>query len=100
VLRHIIHTGIYRQGAIANIIQSIGRGQQEDLAAMNKLNPNSNDYWEDKRADMSKIKIPVYILGSYSTSLHTLGAVRGFEEISHQEKWYDSSIIGHKLPSD
>ncbi|KUJ10501.1 alpha/beta-hydrolase [Mollisia scopiformis] len=64
-----------------------GRGQQEDITAMNKLNPNSSEYWEDKRADMSKINVPAYILGSFSTSIHTLGSIRGFEEIPHLEKW-------------
>jgi hypothetical protein len=47
----------------------------------------SNEYWEDKRARLDKIEVPTYILGSYSTGLHTLGAVRAFEEIKHNQKW-------------
>ncbi|KXJ86383.1 Alpha/Beta hydrolase protein [Microdochium bolleyi] len=64
-----------------------GKEQQEDLIAMFKRYPKMNAYWKDKRADMSKIKVPAYIGGSYSTNIHTLGAFRGFEEIPHDKKW-------------
>lgn len=50
--------------------------------------PLQNAYWADKRADMSKINIPAYVLASYSTALHTVGSFRGFEEIPHNNKWY------------
>lgn len=49
--------------------------------------PLQNAYWADKRADMSKINIPAYVLASYSTGLHTVGSFRGFEEIQHDNKW-------------
>jgi predicted acyl esterase len=49
--------------------------------------PMMNEYWEDKRARMDRIKVPAYILASFSTILHTVGSFRGFEEINHDEKW-------------
>jgi predicted acyl esterase len=66
----------------------LGRQRQEDVAAMFAQDPNRNAYWDDKRADFSNIRVPAYILGSYSTNLHTLGAFRAFEEITHDKKWY------------
>lgn len=45
-------------------------------------------YWDDKRARMDRIEVPAYILGSYSTMIHTIGSFRGFEEIPHQNKWF------------
>jgi hypothetical protein len=45
-------------------------------------------YWKTKRVDFSKIKIPSYILGSYSSALHTVGAVRAFREIDTDKKWF------------
>jgi predicted acyl esterase len=57
---------------------------------MFKRHPDRDPYWDDKRADFSKIKVPAYILGSYSTNLHTLGALRAYDEIPHKQKWYFS----------
>jgi len=42
--------------------------------------PGWNEYWEDKRADFSKLKVPCYNLASYSTNLHTDGSLRCFME--------------------
>ncbi|KAH7112016.1 Alpha/Beta hydrolase protein [Dactylonectria macrodidyma] len=64
-----------------------GRQQQEDCRAMVQSLTKFNDYWEDKRADMTKIGVPVYIGASYSTDLHTIGSLRAFEEIPHDKKW-------------
>ena len=60
----------------------------EDPVAMLKQYPLMNDYWNDKRADLSRIEVPAFILASYSTFLHLTGSLRGFEEIPHKEKWY------------
>lgn len=62
---------------------------------MFKRHPDRNPYWDDKRVDFSKIKIPAYILGSYSTNLHTLGAFRAYDEILHKQKWYN---LQHNVP--
>ncbi|KAJ4350602.1 hypothetical protein N0V95_004606 [Ascochyta clinopodiicola] len=70
---------------IASILP--GRNQQEDWPAMIESTLTTNDYFEDKRVDFSKIKVPAYIGGSYSSELHTLGSLRAFEEIPHQNKW-------------
>lgn len=59
----------------------------EDPVAMLKKFPLMNDYWKDKRADISRIKMPAYILASYSTFLHLPGSLRGFEDMSHDDKW-------------
>lgn len=48
--------------------------------------PPWNEYWEDKRAKFDKIKVPTYILASYSSGLHTEGSLRAYEEIS-APKW-------------
>ncbi|KAF7572534.1 hypothetical protein PtrM4_074390 [Pyrenophora tritici-repentis] len=46
-----------------------------------------NEYWQDKRADISSIRCPAYVLASISTGLHTVGSLRGFEDIPHDKKW-------------
>jgi uncharacterized protein len=55
--------------------------------------PVWNAYWEDKRVQMDKIKIPAYVLASYSTGLHTEGSLRGFEEIQGP-KWCVPTLPG------
>ena len=65
----------------------IGPGHVEDIPAMMGPEPVINEYWQDKRADFSKIKVPAYILASYSTGLHTEGSLRCFEEMA-QPAWY------------
>lgn len=65
----------------------VGRGEQEDNLAMLLKYPNCREYWDDKRARMDRIQVPAYILGSFSTMLHTIGSFRAFEEIAHQKKW-------------
>jgi predicted acyl esterase len=55
---------------------------------MFKRYPYRDPYWDDKRADFSKIKVASYILGSYSTNLHTFGAFRACNEIPHEQRWY------------
>lgn len=72
--------------------RSLGRQQQEDVAAMAKSTTTTNDYLEDKRADFSKVKIPAYIGASYSTDIHTIGSLRAFEEIPHPNKWYATAL--------
>ncbi|ORY01678.1 Alpha/Beta hydrolase protein [Clohesyomyces aquaticus] len=62
-------------------------GGIEDLAEMYRRSPTANAYWSDKRADMTKIEIPVFISGSDFSSIHTMGSVRGWLEVPHDKKW-------------
>ncbi|KAI4944778.1 hypothetical protein J4E91_008465 [Alternaria rosae] len=65
----------------------MGRNMVEDFGAMAKMDPVPREYVDDKRVDMKKIKIPAYIGASYSSTLHTIGSLRAFEEIQHPDKW-------------
>jgi predicted acyl esterase len=49
--------------------------------------PHMNAYWEDKNPDLSKIDVPMYVLMSYSTGLHTEGSFRGWKYASSKDKW-------------
>ncbi|KEF51222.1 uncharacterized protein A1O9_12725 [Exophiala aquamarina CBS 119918] len=64
-----------------------GNSKTEDVASMLKLYPFMNGYWLDKRAKIEEIRTPAYVLASMSTCLHTVGSLRGFEEIPHEKKW-------------
>ncbi|KAJ5564295.1 hypothetical protein N7513_000537 [Penicillium frequentans] len=81
------------EGAADLVRESLFRGGIPNIdflsAIRNTLRESdtTNEYWEEKRAKLDKIQVPTYILGSYSTGLHTLGAIRAFEEIKHNQKW-------------
>ncbi|KAI9259495.1 Alpha/Beta hydrolase protein [Phascolomyces articulosus] len=68
-------------------VYSIGRRMAEDVPAMLEKYPLWNEYWEDKRAKLENITIPTYILGSYSSQLHTAGSFRAFQQIKTDKKW-------------
>ncbi|KAG2419537.1 hypothetical protein HFD88_004333 [Aspergillus terreus] len=88
VREDLFRGGIWSLGFMSAIQSTLrGRNNQEDVVATFAKSETSNEYWEDKRARLDKIEVPTYILGSYSTGLHTLGAVRAFEEIKHNQKW-------------
>ncbi|KAJ5655350.1 hypothetical protein N7507_007300 [Penicillium longicatenatum] len=64
-----------------------GDNYQEDVIAMIDRYPLMNDYWEDKRAKAHLIKAPAYVPASMSSALHTIGSLRSFEDIPHEQKW-------------
>ncbi|KAL4951289.1 Alpha/Beta hydrolase protein [Aspergillus filifer] len=73
------------------ITNEIVRGEAssgiEDMEEMYRRSPVSSPFWEDKRADLKKVKCPVYIRGSDVSSIHTMGSVRGWLEVPHDQKW-------------
>lgn len=64
-----------------------GTRDREDVVSMIKKYPLMNEYWEDKNPKLQNIKIPMYVLASYSTGLHTEGSIRGWKYSSSTEKW-------------
>jgi len=64
-----------------------GRGRQEDVPTLAYEHEFHDEFWATKLVDFSKIVVPSYILGSYSTSLHTMGAIRAFNETNTDKKW-------------
>ncbi len=64
-----------------------GNNYIDDIASMAEKYPFMNSYWENKRAVLKNIKIPAYIVASYTNFLHTRGTFRGYREIASTEKW-------------
>ncbi|KAI9689588.1 MAG: hypothetical protein M1822_010240 [Bathelium mastoideum] len=81
--------GVFSMSNFDLITEKIIKGNSgvEDFAEMYRRSPVANQYWNDKRADMTKIKCPAFITGSDISSIHTMGAVRGYMEIPHDRKW-------------
>ncbi|KAK8109727.1 hypothetical protein PG999_007864 [Apiospora kogelbergensis] len=64
-----------------------GHNGMESFQEMWKQHPLSNDWWEDKRPDMKKINIPTYITGTWTNTMHGMGAIRGWLEVDSPDKW-------------
>ncbi|KAJ5810428.1 uncharacterized protein N7503_002646 [Penicillium pulvis] len=73
------------------IAKAIVRGPEssglEDFEEMYRRSPVSSAFWEDKRADISRVQCPVFIRGSDVSSIHTMGSIRGYLEVPHDKKW-------------
>lgn len=64
-----------------------GNNYVDDMPSMAEKYPFMNDYWEDKRAVLKDIRIPAYIVASYTNPIHTHGTFRAYREIASGEKW-------------
>ncbi|ETS85194.1 hypothetical protein PFICI_03219 [Pestalotiopsis fici W106-1] len=64
-----------------------GKNKREDVVSMIEKYPLMNAYWEDKKPKLENIKIPMYVLASYSTGLHTEGSIRGWKYANSKDKW-------------
>ncbi|KAF5568701.1 cocaine esterase [Fusarium phyllophilum] len=60
----------------------------ENVVAMLEKHPLYDDYWEAKRIPVKNIdNIPVYVVASYSSMLHTYGSFQTFRQAKTEKKW-------------
>jgi predicted acyl esterase len=87
--RDVMVRGGIPQVAFGNWMQGslVGRNKMEDTAAQCFSHPFFDEYWQTKRIPLEHIRIPMYILGSYSSFIHTHGSLRTFRECGSADKW-------------
>jgi hypothetical protein len=62
----------------------------EDLWAETAEHPFFDDFWASKAAHLEKIRVPAYVVASWSDhGLHTRGTLEGFRLISSTDKWLE-----------
>lgn len=49
--------------------------------------PTMNNYWRDRIADFSKIKIPAYVGAGFQHPMHLRGTVEAYRKIRTRNKW-------------
>ena len=64
-----------------------GPGLIQDPAEDMRTHPLFDAYWDDLKAKVEKIRIPVYATGSYMHSLHLRGATHSFMNVRSRSKW-------------
>ncbi|KAH9240217.1 hypothetical protein K456DRAFT_1824253 [Colletotrichum gloeosporioides 23] len=64
-----------------------GRSGLESFREMYKERPLANAWWNDKRPDMKRINVPTYITGTWTNTMHGMGAIRAWMEVESEDKW-------------
>jgi predicted acyl esterase len=67
------------------------RTEVEDLEAETREHPFFDDFWAGKASQLERIKVPAYVVASWSDQgLHTRGTFEGFRRISSEHKWLEA----------
>ncbi|KAI0153592.1 Alpha/Beta hydrolase protein [Pestalotiopsis sp. NC0098] len=64
-----------------------GRNGMESFREKFAQQPLADAWWNDKRPDMKKIKVPTYITGTWTNTMHGMGAIRGWLDVDNPNKW-------------
>jgi putative CocE/NonD family hydrolase len=64
-----------------------GKNRVEDIPAMIRKYPFMNGYWEDKIPRFDDIRVPAYVVASWTSPVHTHGTLEAFAKIASGEKW-------------
>ncbi|KAL2846680.1 hydrolase CocE/NonD family protein [Aspergillus pseudoustus] len=64
-----------------------GNNLIEDVGRMSRQYPMWNEYYEQRRARLDRITVPIYATASWTNFLHTRGTFRGFIESGSKDKW-------------
>ncbi|BEU88348.1 CocE/NonD family hydrolase [Selenomonas sp. TAMA-11512] len=59
----------------------------EDQPRMIVEHPLLDAYWQDKIARLDRIRIPAYVVASYTNPVHTSGTFAGFRKLAAKDKW-------------
>lgn len=64
-----------------------GPNAAENMPAMINKRPLFDDYWASKYIHTENINVPIYIVGSYSSQLHSRGSFHTFRTAKSSQKW-------------
>lgn len=64
-----------------------GPESAENMTAMAAKRPFCDDYWQSKYIATENIDVPLYLLASYSSGLHTEGSFHTFRTANTRQKW-------------
>ena len=64
-----------------------GPGYAENMPGMIDKHPLYDEWWESKKIHTESIDVPLYLLASYSSMLHTNGSFKTFRNAKSTKKW-------------
>ncbi|GJC80916.1 cocaine esterase [Colletotrichum liriopes] len=91
-------TDILRDGAVSDGLDNLGfqeaiittlagHNYVEDPPRMMLEDSLENQYWQNRKVNLSKITAPAYVVASYTNAVHTHGSFDGYRHISSRSKW-------------
>jgi predicted acyl esterase len=84
----VVRGGIPDSGFNEHMIKLFsGNNRVEDVPEMVRNNPLMNSYWEDKIPSLAAIRVPAYVVGSWTNLIHGIGTLAGFRGIASEQKW-------------
>jgi uncharacterized protein len=66
---------------------AVGLNGREDVSAMAKREPRMTPYWRDKVAQVERIDVPAYVVGSWTNFVHTPGTFDAWRRLASRDKW-------------
>jgi uncharacterized protein len=67
--------------------RAVGLNGREDSGAMAKREPRMTPYWRDKVAQVERIEVPAYVVGSWTNFVHTPGTFDAWARLESRDKW-------------
>jgi uncharacterized protein len=64
-----------------------GKNRKEDILAEAELYPTINALWQKKIPRLDRIRVPAYVVASFTNTLHTIGTFRAWRRIESEQKW-------------
>jgi predicted acyl esterase len=64
-----------------------GKNQKEDVLSEAQRYPLMNELWANKIPEFERIKVPAFVVASYSNTLHTAGTFRAWRRLASPDKW-------------
>ncbi|KAH8198731.1 hypothetical protein TruAng_007095 [Truncatella angustata] len=64
-----------------------GRHGMESFREKFAEQPLADAWWNDKRPDMTRISVPTYMTGTWTNTMHGMGVIRGWMDVSTEDKW-------------
>ena len=75
---------------LVQMVSSASKTRVEDYEHMRESHPFFDAYWQSKNADLAAIKVPAYVVASWTDhGLHTRGTLEGFKKISSEDKYLE-----------
>jgi uncharacterized protein len=65
----------------------VGNGETEDMTGMAKRQPLMSSYWQDKIAEVERIEIPAYVVGSWTNPVHSSSTFEAWTGLASHDKW-------------
>ncbi len=90
VYRDLVMRGGMPDTGFTRLLQEgsfFGKNQKEDVLSEAQRYPLMNELWANKIPEFERIKVPAFVVASYSNTLHTAGTFRAWRRLASPDKW-------------